>query len=267
MPELPEVEVARRALARWTEGHTILRAKTGKSRLLGSQSPQKVTRALTGRRVEAVERRGKHLLVRLSAGGGLYLHLGMTGRLLRDQPGKHVRLALELEDGHRIHFDDARMFGRIQVGRYETLVSRYFDPLGPDPLRDRLTPGALRAILGRSRRAIKVLLMEQRLIAGIGNIQATEALWLAKIDPSAPARSLDTRAISRLARAILESIDRTIRDLESGAKYLSEGGENRFFAYGRAGEPCPRCKTGRIARIVQAGRPTFFCPRCQETRG
>lgn len=263
MPELPEVEVARRKLAHWTAGRLIVRARTGKSRLLGPQSPQKVTRALRGQRVEGVERRGKHLLARLASGGALYLHLGMTGRLLLEDGAKHVRLALELDDGRRVLFDDPRMFGRIRVGSYPDLVERYFEPLGLDPLRDHFTPGTLQSILGRSGRPIKVALMEQHLIAGIGNIQAAEALWLAKIDPEVPARSLDPGAVRRLQRALVETVRRTIADLESGAKYLSEGGENTFFVYGRAGEKCPRCEDAHVLRTVQGGRATFYCPRCQ----
>jgi formamidopyrimidine-DNA glycosylase len=202
------------------------------------------------------------MLVRLSRDGALHLHLGMTDQiLLAPEEGRHVRLLLELKGGGRVLFDDPRMFGRVAVGPFGELVRRYFEVLGPDPMQAELTSARFAAILESSRRPIKLLLMDQTRIAGVGNIYAAEALWRAKIDPATPAREIDAQR----ARALLAAIRRTMSDaivrLEEGEKYLSAGGENHFRIYGREGEPCPRCRK-KILRHEQGGCSTYFCPLC-----
>ncbi len=265
MPELPEVEVVRRRLDAWAAGKVILRARVPKSRVLGTQSPRKVATFLAGRRIESVERRGKSMLLRLSDEGALHLHLGMSGSI-SDGGGpkpKHVRLELALDDGTEVRFDDPRMFGRVAVGPWAELTERYFLPLGPDPLLGELTPATLAEILGRSRRPIKIALMEQGLIAGIGNIYASEALWRSKLDPRMPANAIDRPGARRLAAAIRRTFLEAIERLEAGERYLSQGGVNAFRVYDHAGERCPRCRRAVIQKMEQGGRSTYWCPRCQ----
>ena len=269
MPELPEVEVARRKLNSWTQGRVIEKVWTGRSRLLRGASPQRVSKFLEGTKVEGAARFGKHLLVALDQGKGLHLHLGMTGRLhlggsvaKAQDPHKHLRLLMELDDKNAVLFVDPRMFGRIEVGPYRIFVERFVDSLGPDPLSADFTVQELGERLRRTRRAVKIALMEQKLIAGIGNIQAAEALWLAQIEPLAQASGLADAQVQRLHGAILQTIKRTIGALESEDRYLSEGGKNTFFVYGRPGSPCPRCGDP-IVRLEQAGRATYMCRPCQ----
>lgn len=267
MPELPEVEVARRQLEDWMRDRTIVRARVPSSRVLGTVPPRRVARFLAGRRVEAVERHGKSMLVRLSEGGALHLHLGMSGQvLLAGEPGEpagHVRLELELDDDRRVLLDDPRMFGRVVVGPWAELAERYFVPLGPDPLLESFTPAVLFEILGRSKRPIKIVLMDQRRIAGIGNIYASEALWLSKIDPLMPAHAIRRDRAKKLHAAIRRTMTDAIQRLEAGEEYLSRGGENGFQVYDREGERCPRCRRSRIERFELGGRSTFWCRSCQ----
>jgi formamidopyrimidine-DNA glycosylase len=226
-----------------------------------------------------LERRGKHLLAVFESGRALHVHLGMTGRFVErradDDPGTHARLVLDLEDGSRIVLLDPRMFGRVEIGNAEALRGELSRSLGPDPLLDSFSGATLYSILSKTKRPVKIALMDQKALAGVGNIQATEALWRARIHPGKPASILDRRDAGRLARGILRSIEVEIEDLESvlgrrenGATgdvgYLQDrDSENPFMIYGRGGEPCPRCRRGRIVRFEQSGRSTYFCPRCQ----
>lgn len=266
MPELPEVEVARRHLEQWTRDRAIVRARVPKSRVIGEQSPAAMVKFLVGRRIEAVDRKGKSMMARLSREGALFLHLGMSGQiLLAPEQGRHVRLELELEEGARVLFDDPRMFGRVAVGPWKKMEKKYFDPLGLDPMSDRFSPEDLGAILERSKRPIKLLLMDQARIAGVGNIYASEALWLAKIDPRMAANAIDARHAKSLHAAIRRAMGAAILRLEEGEKYLSAGGENRFQIYGREGERCKRCHQ-RIERYELGGRSTYWCRMCQRGR-
>jgi formamidopyrimidine-DNA glycosylase len=263
MPELPEVEFARRRLSSWLQDRTIIRARVPRSRVIGKQSPAKVASFLAGRTVEGVSRKGKSLLVRLSDEGALHLHLGMTGDFsLAPSSARHVRLALELSDGETMLFDDPRMFGRVAVGPWREMGKKYFDALGPDPMERAFTAAKLAEILSRSRRPIKLLLMDQTRIAGVGNIYASEALWLAKIDPMSPSKAIDAPHLKALHAAIRKTMSDSIARLEQGEKYLSQGGENHFRIYGREGEACPRCRK-KILRYDQAGRSTYWCRACQ----
>jgi formamidopyrimidine-DNA glycosylase len=201
----------------------------------------------------------------------------MTGKWQRRAKGaapprfSHARL--RLDDGSTLHYTDMRRFGRLRV----VPGARFSDEptlaaLGPDPLRDGVDAARLQARLARVRLPIKVALLDQTILAGVGNIQASEACFRARLDPRRPARSLTRAEVGRLARAILASIRYTLAQFaEEGADagdgaivYVEEDREaNPFKVYGRAGEPCPR-RNGTIRRIVQAGRSTFFCEACLE---
>ncbi len=274
MPELPEVEFAARCLRRWAEGRTIVGAELDPRarRIFRPGTPAAFARGVEGARVGAVRRIGKHLLVTLERGGaplGLLSHLGMTGKWLRGGDGEpspsHVRARLRLDDGHALLYRDPRLFGRLRLvpgARFEAVPE--VAALGPDPLEHGIDPAALAGALARTRLPVKVKLLDQRLLPGVGNIHAGEACFRARVDPRRPARSLSRAEVKRLAAAILASFRLTL-DAEAGPEitYVEEGGENPFLVYAREGERCPRCRKEKLRRIVQAGRSTFFCPRCQ----
>jgi formamidopyrimidine-DNA glycosylase len=262
MPELPEVEHARRSLERWLRGATLDAAMLYEPRIGRGTSARAFSRALVGRRVERVERRGKWLRITLDE-GMLFSHLGMTGKWVRAtsdarQRFEHARLDATLR-GRKlsVRYLDPRMFGSLRVAREDLPAWR---ALGPDPLHDGIEVDAFAARLSRRSGAIKPVLLDQKLIAGVGNIQATEALFLARLDPRRPARSLARKEVAALARGIKRSITRTLA-YEQGPSitYVEEpGAPNPFLVYDRGGEPCPKC--GRpLTKIVQAGRSTVYC--------
>lgn len=271
MPELPEVEHARRKLLRLA-GRRIERAVTHDAAVLGEQKKSAFSRSVEHREIERVERRGKSLLVHLSGGGGLALHLGMTGSLvLADEArarSRFARVTLDLGAEGALHFDDPRKLGRLWAGDLEGArrAARH-DRLGPDA-SVVASPKALAARFEGARVAIKTALLDQERVAGLGNIHAGEALFLARIHPLRLARTLSTREWQRLYAGIRETLDRALAALdrldESGEPlvYVSAGGENRFLVYDREGEPCPRC-AAPIARLVSGGRSTYLCLRCQ----
>lgn len=285
MPELPEVEVAARNLRRWTAGRRVraTRADPSARRIL-RPVPAGGLAPLAGAAFRDVRRIGKNLLLTLDGRRGkpigVWSHLGMTGKWLRRAPGagapRWSRVNLALDDGSHLHYVDARMFGRFRLvagASFEEVPE--LAALGPDPLVDGIDARALHTRLAALKIPIKVALLDQGLLAGVGNIQANEALYRAALDPRRPARSLSRAEVVRLGDAILKSIQFTLKTFaESGADgggsdigYVEEGDvPNPFLVYGRAGEPCPRCPPRRhstITRIVQAQRATFFCPNCQ----
>jgi formamidopyrimidine-DNA glycosylase len=279
VPELPEVEVAARNLRRWAVARRVRAVEGGPSPVLRPGGPRAL-RPLEGARVTGVERIGKNLLVSLAHGRspvGLWSHLGMTGKWLRRRSGEPAprfsRVRLALDDGAVLHYADMRLFGRLRVvpgARFDEVPD--LAALGPDPLRDGVDPARLRERLGRLRLPIKVALLDQRLVAGVGNIQASEACFRARIDPRRRASSLTRAEVGRLARAIVASIRYTLARFEdegvtrddADIAYVEEPKTpNPFRVYDRAGERCPRRDGGVIRRIVQAQRATFFCPKCQ----
>jgi formamidopyrimidine-DNA glycosylase len=269
MPELPEVEIASRNLRRWLGGKTISAAKLESSRILRGAPPASFSRLLAKRRVAAITRRGKWIRVDLSGGAALFSHLGMTGKWVKRAPGDGPQRfeRARLDAGRvSVRYVDPRMFGRLVAAPRGEPIPEW-TLLGPDPLTDGLDAAALHAVLQRTKRSVKEVLMDQAVIAGVGNIQAAEALHRARIHPARPAASLTLAEV----RAIVRGIDATIAftlGLEDGPEitYVEEpGADNPFRVYGKAGEPCPREKTP-IARMVQGGRSTFFCPRCQPFR-
>ncbi|HUL59576.1 MAG TPA: bifunctional DNA-formamidopyrimidine glycosylase/DNA-(apurinic or apyrimidinic site) lyase [Anaeromyxobacteraceae bacterium] len=274
MPELPEVEIAARNLRRWAAGRRIERVETDPRarRIFRPATPAALSRALTGARVEEIGRAGKNLLLRLDRGGtplGLHSHLGMTGKWIRREAGaappSHSRVRLALDDGAVLHYRDPRLFGRLRLvpgARFDAVPE--VAALGPDPLAGPLDVGRLADALARSRLPVKVRIMDQRVLAGVGNIYASEACFRARIDPRRKARSLERAEVRRLARAVVAAMQEGIERQEGPEiAYVEEGGENPFLVYAREGERCPRGDGGRIRRLVQAQRSTYFCARCQ----
>jgi formamidopyrimidine-DNA glycosylase len=280
MPELPEVEVAARNLRRWAVGRRVRGVDAPASRVLRPKGPRGLA-PLGGARVEGIDRVGKNLLWTLRRGRapvGLWSHLGMTGKWLRRGAGapapRFSRVRLALDDGAVLHYADMRLFGRLRLvpgARFDDLPD--IAALGPDPLRDGVDARRLGERLGRLRVPIKVALLDQRLLAGVGNIHAAEACHRARIDPRRPASSLAPGEVRALGRGILASIRHALARFDADGMtsdqrdvaYVEEPKTpNPFLVYDRAGEKCPRRDGGVIKRIVQAQRSTFFCPVCQK---
>lgn len=272
MPELPEVEIARRKLDRWAKGRRVLAFEAKRSRVLGTTSPRVIADRLVGATYRDSERRGKNIVARLTHGRdeiGLRIHLGMTGKLLRrtkkEEPPRFTRASVHFSGGVVVHYADMRLFGQLETGPHETLRASAFAGLGPDPFADSLTAELLGERFAKTSAPIKVAMMDQAKIAGVGNIYASESLWRAKISPFRAANSLTAAERGRLAKTIVDVMERTLReeDTPGDIEYVEEPGtENPFDMYAREGEPCPRCRH-RIARVVQGGRSTFWCKGCQ----
>lgn len=269
MPELPEVEIARRTLERWLGGAEVTGAQAERTRVFRAGGRADFD-CLRGRLARA-DCHGKLLLVSLDSGQGFLSHLGMTGKWVRRAAGEAVpysRARLMLSDGTVVHYRDPRLFGRIEPHPAEALRTLpAVQAQGPDPLLTRLTGRQLRDALGTTRVPIKVALMDQRRLAGLGNIHAAEALWRARIHPARSTRSLEVAKWNRLATAIRRGLDFALsaEDAEEIAYVEEPGTENPFKVYARAGEGCPRCGTP-IRLLRQGGRRTDFCPRCQPAR-
>src|SRR4051794_35246189 len=274
MPELPEVESVRTKLEPVLTGRSFERVEINDTRLVRPYEPAEVAAELEGERVAAVERRGKYLIVRFESGRALLVHLRMTGSLrhtsgdLAEDP--HRRAVVRLDNGSDVTYRDVRRFGTwllLEPGELEP----YLDArIGEEPLDALFTAARLGERLATRRAPIKAALLDQRTLAGMGNIYVDEALWRAKIHPLRPAESLDKNELRRLHRAVRTTLEHgiarqgsTLRNYE-----LPDGGsgsmQNEFKVYGRGGEPCDRCGTP-IANTRVAGRGTWFCPACQAT--
>lgn len=256
MPELPEVESAARILRSAIAGKTLLNASVLHP-ALRRRLRRGALRALAGARVRAVERRGKHQLIHFDDGRVLHVHFRMNGDwiigTMSESMPRFARAVFHFGPEIRVVLDDSRALSTIDI--HAAGADLPLD-LGPEPFDPRLTPAALRAALSRRRIPIKVALLDQRVIAGIGNIYASESLWRARIDPRSAASLLDAATSRRLLSAIRAVIRRA-----TGGRYSRLGGA-RLDVYDREGQPCRRCRTP-IERIVQAGRSTYYCPRCQ----
>ena len=267
MPELPEVETARRHLGAWLSGHRIVRAQAAKTRVLRGQAPRRF-KSLAGRELEQIERFGKWMLLSFDEGEGLVSHLGMTGKWVRrretESPTPHTRATLVLDDGHALDYRDPRLFGLLVRGKIEALRRLpTLSLLGPDPL-PAVDVDRLHAVLRRTTRTLKEALMDQRTLAGLGNIYVAESLHRARLDPRRKGTTLSRDEAERLAAVIPQVLHDALQE-EAGDEpitYVEEGGENTFLVYDRSGHPCFTCKTP-IERIVQGGRSTFYCPECQ----
>jgi formamidopyrimidine-DNA glycosylase len=265
MPELPEVESARRNLVQWLDGRRVVRAEADDSRVFRGARREDFA-SLRGR-LKSLERRGKYLLFTFEKGRGLLAHLGMTGRFVRRPEGVPVpysRARLHLDTGSVIHFADSRLFGRLEPCEASRLYElEAVKALGRDPLVDGLTAGQLQEALGSSRQDLKVALMDQGRVTGLGNIHAAEALFRAGLHPARKPASLTPEEWERLAEAIHASLAFGLEEQQGEEPaYLEEGAENRFLVYGRAGTACARCGTA-VESFTQAGRTTHCCPRCQ----
>ncbi len=272
MPELPEVETVRRAIAPVLEGARLEHVEIRDARLVRPFDPVVVAGELVGERVAEVGRRGKYLIVGFESGRALLVHLRMTGSLrhakrgaLADDP--HTRAVLILDNGSDVAYRDVRRFGTWELFEPGELAAYLAARLGPEPLGS-LSAARLGGRLDGRRAPLKSALLDQRTIAGLGNIYVDEALWQSRLHPLRVAGGLDDTELARLHRAIrsvlrkgLERQGSTLRDyaLPDGAYGTMQ---DEFRAYGRGGEPCERCGAP-LARIVVGGRTTTFCARCQ----
>jgi formamidopyrimidine-DNA glycosylase len=267
VPELPEVETIRGQLAPRLEGRRLARVEILDPRLTRPFDLFKVAEELEDDRIVAVERRGKYLVLRLESGLALLVHLRMTGSFAFD-PTSHERAVIELDDGTRLVYRDVRRFGTWLVLEGAEIDPYLASKNGPEPLGPRFTSEWLAAMLATRRAAVKSVLLDQRVVAGLGNIYADEALWRARINPLRPAASLDRDEVRRTHRAIREALRVGIdRQGSTLSEYSTpEGSRGRmqeeFRVYGRDGKSCPRCGTP-IAKARVGGRGTWFCPRCQ----
>ena len=274
VPELPEVEHAKRTLEQWLGGARIDAMSVQDARILDANvTPARVVRGLVGRRVKAIERRGKWLRIVLDE-GRVFSHLGMTGKWVRaevsDEPLRFEKVRIDVTAGGRartrrsVRYLDPRLFGRfvfVEEGGADLPV---WGELGPDPLVDGIDVGALHEKLAKRKLAIKPTLLDQGVLAGVGNILATEALFMARIDPRRPARELSRAEVGKLARGILRAIDKTLA-MQGGEtiQYVEEAGApNPFSIYGQEGTPCPSCERP-LSKMVLGGRGTVLCVSCQ----
>jgi formamidopyrimidine-DNA glycosylase len=274
VPELPEVETVRRGIAPVLEGGRIERAVILDPRLVRPFDPRIVADELVGERVGAVERRGKYLIVRFEEGRALLIHLRMTGSLrhaLRGDLGEdpHTRAVLSMDNGSDVAYRDVRRFGTWELFESGDVGPFLAARLGPEPLGPSFSADRLRARLDGRRAPLKSALLDQRTLAGLGNIYVDEALWHSRLHPLRPAGSLDGNEVRRLHRALRMVLRRGIERQGSTLRdYAMPDGtygsmQDEFRAYGRAGAPCDRCGA-ELARIVVGGRGTTFCPRCQQ---
>jgi len=285
MPELPEVETVRRGLTPAMEGRRILRAEARRADLRFA-FPDRFVERLTGTVVERLDRRSKYLLARLGSGETLLMHLGMSGRFsvtaedISRQPGDfvyaapanpaHDHVVFQMEGGVTVTYNDPRRFGFMTL--YETDAEDtqpYLKDLGPEPLSNGFSEELLSAAFKGRRSPIKTGLLDQHVVAGLGNIYVCEALWRAQISPRRLCNSIPGVRAARLAPAVrsviaeaIEAGGSTLRDY-AGADGAMGYFQHRFDVYGREGEPCHRCPDSTIERIVQSGRSSFFCPNCQ----
>ncbi|MCX7863939.1 MAG: bifunctional DNA-formamidopyrimidine glycosylase/DNA-(apurinic or apyrimidinic site) lyase [Novosphingobium sp.] len=270
MPELPEVETTVRGLARYLAGERIARVVLRRADLR-RPFPSDLAERLTGAVVTGLARRAKYGLIHTDRAFTMIFHLGMSGRW-RIEPAhidRHDHLLIETACGHVLALNDARRFGSVDLVETQGLQNwPPFVAMGPEPLGRSFTARHLeRAFAGRNA-PVKQLLLDQRVVAGLGNIYACEALHRARIHPARPASRVPRLALKRLARAIREVLEESIAAGGSTIRdYAQPSGELGYFAaswrvYGREGEAC--CCGGRIERLVQAGRSSFWCPKCQK---
>ena len=277
MPELPEVETVRRGLVDHVVGRTIESVELGRPRAYRRVGPERLTSGLIGRTVVAVERRGKYLLAPLDSNETLMVHLRMSGQLLVQSASTprlpHTHVVLQLSSGVEIRFVDPRTFGEVVVfGPDETeAVVPELMRLGPDPLVDEFDDDVLRRSLARTRRALKAALLDQSVVAGIGNIYGDEILHRARLNPRRPADRTNRAQMRRLATAVIDVLEEavaaggsTLRD----AQYVDPLGrtgsfQDRHRVYGRTGTVCVTCGRGRVKSAVIGGRTSHWCGVCQ----
>jgi formamidopyrimidine-DNA glycosylase len=271
MPELPEVETIRRGLAPLVEGRRLERLEIADPRWCAPLAPDELRAAVEGRRVERLDRRGKWLVFDLEDEVALICHLRMTGTLLYDpdpaEPYQRVRFALS--GGHELRFCDPRRFGTGELALGATARAAFFaERLGPEPLDPAVDGAALRALARGRRVPVKAFLLDQRRIAGVGNIYADEALFRARVHPLRAAGALSRAQCDALALGVREALE---AGLAAGGATIDDfrrpdgvygAFQHEFLVHTRAGEACPRCGA-EIVKLVVAGRGTYVCERCQ----
>ena len=272
MPELPEVETTVRGLARVLDGRRLVRVEPRRADLRRAM-PVDLGQRLTGARVTGLGRRAKYGLIETDRGDTLVFHLGMSGRWRIDpaEIGAHDHLVIETDDGRRLSLNDPRRFGSLDLMPTAALEAwPPFAALGPEPLGNALSGAWLRDRLAGRKAAIKLMLLDQRIVAGLGNIYVCEALFRARIDPRKAAGRIGQARLDALAAAIPEVLDEAIAAGGSTLRdFARPDGELGYFSkqfdvYGREGEPCHGGCMGKVRRIVQGGRSTFYCPSCQK---
>lgn len=271
MPELPEVETTVRGLARYLDGARLARVEPRRADLRRPFPPDLV-QVLTGATVTGLSRRAKYGLIHTDRGQTMVFHLGMSGRwrIEPEELGKHDHLVLETGSGHLLALCDPRRFGSVDLVETQRLGDwPAFAALGPEPLGDDLTPAHLKAALAGRSAAIKLMLLDQRIVAGLGNIYVCEALFRAGIDPRKAAGKVTGPALARLVPQIkavlgeaIEAGGSTLRD------YAQPDGELGYFSkqfdvYDRHGQDCTRCGAP-VQRLAQGGRSTWYCAKCQK---
>jgi len=268
LPELPEVETVRRKLAPVLTGRKLKRVRIDDLRLTRPYDPVHVAAELQGEKVDTVDRRGKYLILRFASGRALLVHLRMTGSFHVDEEASHERAVVELDDTRRVSYRDVRRFGTWLLLEPDE-VQPYLDAkVGEEPLDALFTVAHLTDRLATRKAPIKAALLDQRTLAGLGNIYTDEALWWARIHPLRPAESLERDEVRHLHRAIRRALERGIArqgaDLGDGV-YRGGRMQQEFKVYGREGEPCDRCGMP-LAKTRVGGRGTWFCPECQAAR-
>jgi formamidopyrimidine-DNA glycosylase len=274
MPELPEVETVRRGLALRMTGRCIVKAELRRPDLRRPFPPMLAER-LDGARIGALARRGKYILIELDKTGLLLLHLGMSGRITaggaEEQPEKHDHVVLTLDDGTVVRFNDPRRFGTLDyMERGREAAHPLLAGLGAEPLEPGFDGAYLERVLTGKMTPLKAALLDQRIVAGLGNIYVCEALYRAGLSPRRLAGTVVGARAARLAEAIREVLNDAIEAGGSSLRdYVQANGElgyfqHRWAVYGREGEPCPGCNCAEgVRRIVQSGRSTFFCAKRQ----
>ena len=274
MPELPEVETIRSRLAPGLAGRRFERVEILDARLTRPEPPEAVAASLEGERVRDVRRRGKYLVFAFESGRHLLVHLRMTGTVQHPAPAAadpHRRAVIKLDNGSDVAYRDVRRFGTwllLEPGELDAYLGAR---IGGEPLERAFTTAAFARALAGRKAPIKAAILDQRAVAGVGNIYADEALWRAKIHPLRPARELGSDEVAALRTGIRKALETgiarqgaTLRDYR-GADGRRGRMQREFKVYGRAGEPCERCGTP-IEKIRAAGRGTWFCPSCQPRR-
>jgi len=288
MPELPEVETVRRGLAPVMEGASVKKVEV-RDRRLRWPIAKDFEKRLTGKTVDGLGRRAKYLLADLSSGDVLIMHLGMSGSFRVGQDAKpglyyherskstaHDHVVFHLSNGATVTFNDPRRFGSMKlVPRAKLEHEPLLRSLGPEPLGNEFDAAMLAAACARKKTSLKAALSDQRVVAGLGNIYVCEALFRARLSPRRIASTIADRngKPNQRAQALVEAIKAVLNDaIKAGGSSLrdhrrADGSlgdfQHNFQVYDREGEPCPNCK-GKVKRIVQTGRSTFYCPRCQK---
>ncbi|HEX8734838.1 MAG TPA: bifunctional DNA-formamidopyrimidine glycosylase/DNA-(apurinic or apyrimidinic site) lyase [Pyrinomonadaceae bacterium] len=276
MPELPEVELVAKSLDALVKGRKVIAAELLRERLAPFNPPADFAGRLKDTIITCVHRRGKHVLFEMENGNTLITHLRMTGRFMilpvEREPPKHTHAVLYFADENRLIFQDQRHFGLMKIVETGNLhETKELKCLAPEPFSDDFTPRYFRATLKTSKRSLKEFLLDQTKVCGLGNIYASEAMFLARVNPQTPANAVSPRKANVLFEKIREILAESIAhgstlnvDPENiDGSYYGGGFAGGWRVYDREKEPCQNCETP-ISRLVQAGRSSYFCPRCQQ---